>query len=204
MRPHIKDALLSLLPLLLSISLIQFNADYNAFREFTIRSNAAKIRRKKKRVNWTYISQRISDKQFRRMFRMTRECFLNLCNLIISHVGDEAFKSESYLEAYLKGKNSMHLAHEQSCGGYISGETKLAITLRILAGGDPCDLAVLFDITALYCNQIMLFVLKNWINATNIGCIDMHSYLKDLSKLSIVSEGFSQRSNGVLLSLIHI
>eukprot|EP00986_Skeletonema_menzelii_P016744 scaffold15713_cov91-Skeletonema_menzelii.AAC.1 len=43
-----------------------------------------------------------------------------------------------YSYVYLK-------CHDKSTGGFISGEVKLALRLRILAGGSYLDLALLFD-----------------------------------------------------------
>ena len=40
----------------------------------------------------------------------------------------------------------MYDAHVLASGGYISGEVKLAITIRLLAGGDALDLALIFDV----------------------------------------------------------
>lgn len=37
-------------------------------------------------------------------------------------------------------------AHEHTTGGFVSGEVKLALTLRLLAGGPYMDLALLFDV----------------------------------------------------------
>ena len=45
-------------------------------------------------------------------------------------------------------------AHVKTCGGYISGETKVGITLRILAGGYVLDLGVLFDISSSHYNYV--------------------------------------------------
>ena len=78
---------------------------------------------------------------------MTREFFSQLYSRIILSIGELEFKSESYIDAFLKGKDSMFDAHVKTCGGYISGETKVGITLRILAGGDVLYLSVLFDIS---------------------------------------------------------
>ena len=58
-------------------------------------------------------------------------------------------KEELTSQIGFKGKDSMYVAHERSCGGYISGEIKIAITLCILAGGDPCELAIY-----LYINEL--------------------------------------------------
>ena len=75
---------------------------------------------------------------------MSREAFSELCGLIIDAVGEKEFKSESYIDTFLEDSNSMYMAHVKSSGGWISGETKLGITLRLLSGGDSCDLGVIF------------------------------------------------------------
>ena len=95
-------------------------------------------------MSWSHVSSRISDLQFRRMFRMSRACFDRLCQKIIVAVGESSFRSESYIDAFLKGKDQMYQAHEITSGGYISGEVKVAITLRLLAGEDSYDLGVIF------------------------------------------------------------
>ena len=58
-------------------------------------SNHAKARRKKKRIPWSYVDNMLNDRQFRRMFRMTRECFALLCENIKVAVGESVFKSEA-------------------------------------------------------------------------------------------------------------
>ena len=63
----------------------------------------AKKRRKKKRVLWSDVNKRISELQFRHMLRMTRDCCQLLYNKIIAAVGESAFKSEAYIESFLKG-----------------------------------------------------------------------------------------------------
>ena len=77
---------------------------------------------------------------------MTRECFYELCSHIKTSVGEKELKSEYYIDAFLDNKDTMFMAHEKISGGYISGETKLGLTLRLLAGGDALDLGVMFDI----------------------------------------------------------
>ena len=44
-------------------------------------------------------------------------------------------------------QSRIHNAQIKTSGGYISGEVKLAISIRILAGGDPYDIGVLYDIS---------------------------------------------------------
>ena len=74
---------------------------------------------------------------------MSKECFEILCERIESNVGDREFKSEAYLVRYQDCNSDKNLfstnilkALAESTGGFISGELKLALTLRILAGGD--------------------------------------------------------------------
>ena len=52
---------------------------------------------------------------------MSRECFGTLCENITFAVGDRKLKSESYIDAYLRSKDSMFDAHERTSSGYISG-----------------------------------------------------------------------------------
>ena len=134
-----------------------------------VRSQLACNCRKKKRVNWAELNTRISCSQFRRMFRMTRPCFKLLCQNIIAAVGESTFKSEVYIPYFLDQpytfqcscQVSIYLAQKEASGGYLCGEVKLAITLRILAGGDSLDLGALFDISPCYCKNILNYVLLN-------------------------------------------
>ena len=133
---------------------------------------------------------------------MSRQYFILLCQKVICAVGESSFKSESYIDAFLRGKDSMFNAHEQTSGGYVSGETKLAITLRLLAGGDSYDLGVMFDISYGHCEIILYDVLEKWIIKTGIGKIDVEEYLNNILEMKDVSKGFSVRSNGLLVGAI--
>jgi hypothetical protein len=52
--------------------------------------------RNRRRSTWATYSGCFSDRIFRRMFRMSRNSFDELCRLIETCVGEEVFKSESY------------------------------------------------------------------------------------------------------------
>lgn len=182
-----------------------FNRHQLNSKEFTsscASSQRAKTRRIRKREEWSSLITRISDIQFRRMFRMSKQCFVALCDIITSRVGESKFKSESCINAYLRDKNQMFMANQLTTGGYICGEVKLAITLRLLAGGSCCDLAVIFDISHQCCNKIMLHVLRNWINNANLGNVNINEYLENVDAMKKVSEGFSKRLNGILKGAI--
>ena len=158
MGNHVMDVLFGCLPLILLFAISQYEYKLKQLKMFEIMCKEVKSRRKKQRISWSYVCQRISDKQFRRMFRMTRGCFDLLCSRIIISIGEKSFKSESYIDAFLKGKDRMFDAHEKTSGGYISGETKLCITLRLLASDDVNDLGVLFDISPNHCAVLILDV----------------------------------------------
>ena len=55
----------------------------------------------------------------------------------------------------------MHRAHAATSGGYVSGEVKLGITLRLLAGGDILDIDAIFDISYDWCKTIAYEVLRD-------------------------------------------
>ena len=149
------------------------------------RDNALK-RRIKIRLTWSEVNARISDAHFRRMFRMSRPCFQLICSTIIRSIGERSFKSQAYIDAFLSEVNvipsslyNIYKVHEKTSGGVVSGEVKLAITIRILAGGSALDLAVLFEVSEAHCKRLFIDVLKNWIIKTNIGQMDIGKYLKD-------------------------
>ena len=181
--------------------MVQFETDDAHERMCEDRSKLACNRRKKERVNWQEVSDRMGDYQFRRMFRMSRRCFQDLCFTIIGKVGESAFKSQAYIDAFLK-QTKMYVANEKTTAGYICGEIKLAITIRLLAGGDALDLAVIFDIYPTHLAAIMREVLTYWIIKPNIGKIDIIKYLENKEAMDRVSNGFAKRSNGVLTGAI--
>ena len=202
MKNKTKAFLTCFLPLLLYSILVQYDNDHHARLRSHNKSIHALERRRKERIPWDVVNERISDRHFRRMFRMTRCCFSLLCQKIISRVGEKQFKSEAYINAFLKGKDPMYDANVQTTGGYVSGEVKLAITLRLLAGGDALDLAVMFDVHSDHCTKIMYDVLLHWVINIDIGDMNMIRYLGDKDAMAKVSLGFSRRSNGVLKGAI--
>ena len=61
------------------------------------RSNAARDRWQKERPTWDALNENISDTHFRRIFRMSRDCFNHLHSAIIRNVELKNFKSEAYI-----------------------------------------------------------------------------------------------------------
>jgi DDE superfamily endonuclease len=121
--------------------------------------------RERNRVSWDLFSSNLSDKHFRRMFRMSLQAFSLLCSRIEEKISEEAFHSEEFL---LKN------------GGeeLILGEVKVTIMVRMLAGGSYLDLVPLFDLckSHLYnvfsdflswIRQTLEFPLVRWIRERN-------------------------------------
>ena len=88
------------------------------------------------RVNFSSFRASVSPKSLRRMFCMPIECFNLLCCRIENSVGMDKFMSEEHLDTYLlhdtKKSSTMYKAHKEGVGGYICGEIKVAIALRLL------------------------------------------------------------------------
>lgn len=127
------------------------------------------------RCNWETWSAQISDTIFRRMFRMPRDSFNKLCGLIENAVGETVFQSESYLASRVLPTTS---AAMESIGGFVSGQFKMAVTLRLLAGASYLDLLQQYNIStaAVYkffhkgvewVEATFKFPLKDWLEQEN-------------------------------------
>ncbi len=90
-------------------------------------------------------------------------------------VGSAQFKSEEYLDNILNPSGpasdnygnhqwkNIFFAHEHSTGGFIFGEVKLTVILRILGGGSYLDLALLFESSFNHTHKIVRYVVQNWL-----------------------------------------
>jgi hypothetical protein len=95
----------------------------------------------KRRVLWTHFCDGVAPTHFRRMFRMKREAFTLLCKAVCEKIGEETFKSEAYLLLYYPQSQQEDIVPK------ISGEVKVAVSVRMLAGGSYLDLVPLFGIS---------------------------------------------------------
>ena len=105
---------------------------------------------------------------------MEKECFKQLSEDIINAVGEDTFKSEAYIENVLNvmeeiepadvaKKRRIYNAQKAASGGYVCGEVKLAITLRLLAGGSYLDLACLYHVGYSHVYSIFHSCIMEWI-----------------------------------------
>ena len=95
------------------------------------------------RKTFSKFASRLTGRQFRRYFRMSKVCFQLLADEIEDIIGPDNFKSERYLNNAIQGhgdgSRNIIVAHQQSTGGMLSGEMKLALSLRVLGGGTYMD-----------------------------------------------------------------
>ena len=143
--------------------------------------------------------QKLSTKQFRRYFRMERYCFNLLVATIKDNAGEENFKSEQYIQNL---ESNIHTAHKKSTGGYISGEIKLALTLRLLAGGSYLDLELLFEVSFSYSYQIFHHLLDNLILTEDFMDIKGLDYIEDEASMDEVLRKFVANSQGIFSGCI--
>jgi hypothetical protein len=191
-----------------SASVKKFMTDRCRKMKSMINQASSKNRIFRQRRRWDEFQEKLTDKQFRRYFRMDKECFKLLCERITDTVGQHEFKSEQYLDNLRNGVighkylEAMDHAHRKSTGGFISGEIKLALTLRLLAGGSYMDLSLLFETSFSYCYKIFHYVIQNWINNDNFIKINGADYLNDEDRMKKVACEFSRASNGLFSGAI--
>ena len=69
-----------------------------------LRSQNAKHRVFRERKSWAQFERKFNEKQFCGYFRMSKQCFRELCETIEVNVGRDKFKSEEYLLELSTGK----------------------------------------------------------------------------------------------------
>ncbi len=167
---------------------------------------AAKSRISRKRKSWEELTQTLTEIQFRRYFRMSQDCFADLCNKIEEYVGPQEFKRERFihdLEAQERNnsKTMIHL-HRMTTGSFVSGEIKIAVTLWLLAGGSYLDLSLLFGISIGHIYKIFHMVIDKWFLDDQLVTIDGVGYCMDERKMECFARGFCETSDGVFASCI--
>ncbi len=153
--------------------------------------------------SWSRTAAKLSDRQFHRYFRLSKAYFQHLCDQIEDIIGPSTFKSELHLNKLMKvhiipnGARNIIAAHESSTGGMISGQVKLALTLRVLGGGSYMDMAWIFEIRFNHAHKIFKEVI-NWLTHDLFYPISGVEYCQDDARMNEVAMQFSNASNGVI------
>ena len=169
------------------------------------RKRVCQSRTIRSRLSWVDFMETTSQKMFRRYFRLSKQDFNILCDKIINEVGEEKFKSEANINLKLRSSSpNIYTAQEKAHGGPLSGEVKLAITLRWLAGGNYLDLALIFHVHPNWVTTICFQVLESWICNNSILPILNESYFKDITKMRETAATFraNGRHNGIFSGII--
>ena len=173
--------------------------------DFMKRSSSSKQRVPFERKSWMQYMDRMKDKLFRKRFRMSKDCFKKLCRKIIKGVGESEFKSERFLAEQCNRNSKIRnimIAHKETSGGFICGELKLAIALRILAGGSYLDVSEIFNIDADSCYPILHKVTGEWIVHNDEFEINIEKYLDDKKAMNRTAKDFSDVTNGCIKKII--
>ena len=163
----------------------------------------SKHRRFRQRKSWSEFRNDLTDTQFRRYFRMSKEMFRQLCHQIIDVIGEEEFKSEDFINEKINSvrfgsQDNIFVAHAQSTGGIISGEVKVALTLRILGGGTYLDMALIFASSFNHAHKIFKYVVTNWICHPNFCPINGIEYCNNDVLMKKVSDEYAESTNNVM------
>ena len=132
------------------------------------------------RLTWQSFKHAISAVHFRRMFRMNYDCFDDSCRKISAKIGTNVFKAES-----------------SDCrSGTVCGEIKLALSLRMLAGGSYLDLVPLFNVSVsgLY---LIFGEFLDWVLATFEFPLVAWMREEKWGILQHLATQFGEKSNGV-------
>ena len=174
-----------------------------------VNSITSQRRRMRVRKSWAAFSDWLTDRQFRRYFRMSKVLFHQLVDDICAAVGTNVFKSEQYIQQQIddnllfpdQSKN-IFKAHHDSTGGFVSGEIKLAITLRILGGATYLDCSLFFEVSFNHAHKIFKEVIDNWIRHPSVGSINGIKYCCNDAAMSAVALQFAQSSRGIICGCI--
>lgn len=170
-----------------------------------INSISSRQRRTRVRKSWAAFRDWLTERQFRRYFRMSKVLFQQLVDDISIAVGAQEFKSEQYLQQQINGafmfpdpSNNILIAHHDSTGGFVSGEIKLAITLRVLGGASYLDCSLFFEVSFNHAHKIFKEVIVNWIRHPSFGPINGIEYCCNDAQMNAVALQFTQSSRGVI------
>lgn len=136
---------------------------------------------------------------------MKKQTFISLCQRVETAVGSSAFRSEQYLHSLLIGMegstaaSTMYRNSLKFTGNYISGEWKVALTLRYLAGAMCLDLYLWSKISPDHIKNIVNDVIKNWICNDDVILVDYYKQvLYNNKNINIIKSTFAEKTEGII------
>jgi DDE superfamily endonuclease len=177
---------------IISVSISLFFNEYESCQQIlydidsSIRRQDYNYSNKKKRKIFSEIIDPIDKSLFHRMFRCHKVSFYRLVDKIKSRIDASVFKSEEWL-----------IIHNKKYSSAISGEVKIACTIRMLAGASYLDLLLSYGISSYMLYDIFHQTIQ-WINNTFVFPLPRYLIEENTEKLQEISELFSNRSNGII------
>ena len=126
---------------------------------------------------------------------MTRHAFNELCSILCNAVTETRFRPEN------SSMNTNFSASLASRGGLIPGKVKVALSLRLLAGGSYLDLMPLFDVSVASIYYIFDEFLE-WVLTAFEFPLVKYIQEEDHGALAAIAELFSYGSNWVFSGII--
>ena len=154
------------------------------------------------RHSWKKEQARFSGRMFYRLFRMKKPCFDNLCDKIKSKVGDDVFKSDEYLadidnEGITTWRGRIHQARKMTVGAPISGEWKLAISLRMMAGATYLDMYLWSNVSTPWVISLFNTVVSEWICETLVINL-FDNIIGNETEIENITKNFAMTSDGYI------
>lgn len=114
---------------------------------------------------------------------MDFQMFTLLCNMVEKKIGQSSFQSELFLKKFKNEK-------------FVSGEIKMALSIRFLAGGSYLDLSPLFGVSISHIYNILDDFLK-WILSTfNFPLVELLRS-KNYIALEHLANDFAEKTSGI-------
>ena len=140
--------------------------------------------------------KRYGNNHFRRMFRMSDLVFRDLCSTISNVIGEDMFRSENFLKKREERYKTTSKLLSNGLSRFVSGEFKVAISIRILAGGSYLDLCPLFDVRPSYI-YVIFDEFLGWVLKTFEFPLTKYLHDRNWPALYKLSEGFTNKTDGV-------
>ena len=150
------------------------------------------------RPTWANFASKLSERHFKRMFRMSLPAFTLLCRSIEKKIGHDKFRPEKP-EEVISDISDTDFTPEESIKSkipIICGKIKVAIGLRMLAGGSYLDLVPLFDVSTSHIYN-MLHKFVDWVLFCFEFPLARWLHEEHWDALEVRANHFAEKSNGV-------
>ena len=157
-----------------TLAVVYYTAKQNFFskRGHDMRQQLAK------KTCWSDILETLPDAIFRRMFRMDKITVSSICYKIQEKIGVSTFNPECYFKLMEDQVDENSEKVKRINNHFLSGEIKVALTIRLLSGASYLDLLLSYNVAVStiydsfgevlhWINETFNFPLRQWIETHN-------------------------------------